>query len=154
MLKLRYTNKYIEFPSENRVLARCMSRLISFAIALSCCAARERSEIFKMKYSSPLWDSISGPLARQTDALSITPRGRLNVIIYRRTISLLISIYIAPRADVDRWNQIDCFIMYRNVIQYITFLLSTMIVDYVSLQKQCNTRENTFESVSDDDKER
>ena len=118
-LKLRCTNKYIEFPSENRVLARCMSRMITFEIALSCCAARERSENFKMKNSCPQWDSISGPLARQTDALSITPRGRLNVTIHRRTISLLISIYIAPRADVDRWNQIDCFIMYRNVIQYI-----------------------------------
>ena len=47
-LKLRCTNKYIEFPSENRVLARCMPRLISFAIALSCYAARERSENFKM----------------------------------------------------------------------------------------------------------
>ena len=63
-LKLRCTNKYIEFSSENRVLARCMSRLISFAIALSCCAARERSEIFKMKNSCPQWDSIPGPLAR------------------------------------------------------------------------------------------
>ena len=131
-----------------------MSRLISFAIALSRCAARETTENFKMKNSCLSWDSISGPLARQTDALSITPRGRLNGIIYRRTIFLLISIYIAPRADVDRWNQIDCFIMYRNVIQYMTFLLLTMIVDYVSLWTQCNTRENTFESVSDDDKER
>ena len=64
VLKLRCTNKYIEFPSENRVLARCMSRLISFAIALSCCAARERSEIFKMKNSCPQWDSIPGSLAR------------------------------------------------------------------------------------------
>ena len=36
----------------------------------------------------------------------------------------------------------------------MTFLLLTMIVDYVSLRTQCNTRENTFESVSDDDKER
>ena len=106
----------------------------------------------KMKNSCPQWDSISGPLARQIDALSITPRGRLNVIIYRRTIYLLMLINIAPRADVDRWNQIDCFIRYRNVIQYMTFLLLTMIVDYVSLRTQCNTRENTFESVSDDDK--
>ena len=101
-LKVRCTNKYREFPSENRVLARCMPRLISFAIALSRCVVRETSENFKMKNSCPLWDSISGPLARQTDALSIAPRGRLNVNIYRRTISILISIYIAPRADVDR----------------------------------------------------
>ena len=152
-LKLRCTNKYIEFPSENRVLARCMSRLISFAISLSCYAARETSENFKMKNSCPWWESISGPLTRQTDALSIAPRGRLNVDIYRRTISILISIYIAPRADVDRWNQIYCFIMYRNVIQYKTFLLLS-IVDYVLSRTHCNTRENTFESVSDDDKER
>ena len=131
ILKLRCTNKYIELPSENRVLARCMPRLISFASALSRCAAFETSENFKMKNSCPWWDSISGPLARQTDALSIAPRGCFNVIIYRRTISILISIYIAPRADVDRWNQIDCFIMYRNVIQYMTFLLLT-IVDFVS----------------------
>ena len=48
-LKLRCTNKYIEFPSENRVLTRCMPRLISFAIALSRCAVRETSENFKMK---------------------------------------------------------------------------------------------------------
>ena len=109
-LKLRCTNKYIEFPGENRVLAWCMPRLISFAIALSRCAARERSENFKMKKSCSRWYSISGPLARQTDALSIAPRGHVNVIIYRRTMSILISIYIAPRADVDRWNQIDCFI--------------------------------------------
>ena len=43
--------------------------------------------------------------------------------------------------------------MYRNVIQYMTFLLLT-IVDYVSSRTQYNARENTFESVSDDDKER
>ena len=152
-LKLRCTNKYTEFPSENRVLARCMPRLISFAIALSRFAAHETSENFKMKKSCPWWDSISGPLARQTDALSIAPRGHLNVIIYRRTMSILISIYIAPRADVDRWSQIDCFIMYRDVIQYMTFLLLTN-VDYVSSRTQCNTRENTFESVWDYDKER
>ena len=130
-----------------------MPRLISFATALSRCAARKTSENFKMKNSCPQWDSIPGPFARQTDALSIVPRSRLNIIIYRRTISILILIYIAPRADVDRLNQIDCFIMYRNVIQYMTFLLLT-IVDYASSRTQCNTRENTFESVSDEDKER
>ena len=129
-----------------------MPRLISFAIALSRCAARERSENFKMKNSCPWWDSISGPHARQTDALSIAPRGHLNVSIYRRTMSIDIDIHRATcrRGQV---NQIDCFIMYRNVIQYMTFLL-LIIVDYVSSRTQCKTRENTFESVSDDDKER
>ena len=71
-----------------------MPRLISFAIALSRCAERERSENFKMKNSCPWWDSISGPLARQTDALSIAPRGLLNVSNYSRTLSILISIYL------------------------------------------------------------
>ena len=64
VLKLRWSNKLIYFPSLNRVLARCMPRLISFEIALPWCAARETSENFKMKNSCPQWDSIPGPLAR------------------------------------------------------------------------------------------
>ena len=34
----------------------------------------------------------------------------------------------------DPWNKIDCFIMYRNVIQYMTFLLLTIVV-YVSYRE-------------------
>ena len=41
LLRIERTNKYIPFPSENRVLARCMSRLISIVMAKPSCEARE-----------------------------------------------------------------------------------------------------------------
>ena len=52
--------------SLNREMARCMPRLISFAIALSCCTARDTSENFIMKISCPQWDSIPDVSAYKT----------------------------------------------------------------------------------------
>ena len=60
-----------------------MQRLISFAIVLLRCAARETSENFKnekKKFLPFVRDSISGFFARQIDVLTIAPRSRLNII--------------------------------------------------------------------------
>ena len=60
-LKLKWTNKYIIFPKFSRVLARWMSRLISFVLAYSSCDSREESENYKMKNSCPQFYSIPLP---------------------------------------------------------------------------------------------
>ena len=64
---------------------------------------------------------------------------------------MLISIYIEPRAQVksDRlfYNIPQCNTSYGPFLQLT-------IVDYFSSRTQRNTRDNTFESVSDNDKER
>ena len=104
-----------------------------------------------MKNSRPQWDSIPGPPARKTDALIIAPRSHLNVKNYKCTILILISIFIAPRAQVKS-DRLLYHVSQCNT-GYWPFLQLT-IVDYFSSRKQRNTRENTFESASDDDKER
>ena len=65
----------------NRVLARCIAWLISFAWAYWSCACRESSQNCKMQNSCPQWDSNPGPPAYLASALPLSyedwcqPRG-------------------------------------------------------------------------------